>query len=68
MIVSPSVQYSFKAAYFPTNVELQCLISWVNCFASLSANKKNTQNTDDEDEEDSINIKQISKDEYEKST
>jgi hypothetical protein len=39
----------------------------VNYFTSLSAHKKKTANRD-EDEEESINIKQISKDEYEKNS
>lgn len=48
---------------------MQYFISWINYFTSLSAHKKKTENTyDGEDDEESINIKQISKDEYEKST
>jgi hypothetical protein len=42
------------------------LIALVNSFTSLSAHKKKTANRDDDEE--SINIKQISKDEYEKSS
>lgn len=64
------MQQEFKFGYFTTNLESS--ITTVKYITSLSAHKKKTSNTnnndDDNDGDESINIKQISKDEYEKRT
>lgn len=52
----------FRVAYFL----MQHLTALVNYFICFSAYKKKTANRDDDEE--SISIKQISKDEYEKSS